>query len=94
MKTPKKILVGFILLLGLTLSLVIGANSWKSGLIVSKIVVVGARVVDVNEIIQLAHVKAGTKMYDLDLMVIERELPDRAAEYLRLKVFACMLSEI
>ena len=74
MKTPKKILVGFILLLGLTLSLVIGANSWKSGLIVSKIVVVGARVVDVNEIIQLAHVKAGTKMYDLDLMVIQKDV--------------------
>ena len=74
MKTPKKILVGFILLLGLTLSLVIGANSWKSGLIVSKIIVVGARVVDVNEIIQLAHVKAGTKMYDLDLMVIQKDV--------------------
>ncbi len=74
MKTPKKILAGFVLLLGLTLSLVVGANSWKSGLVVSKIVVVGARVVDVNEILQLAHVKAGSKMYDLDLMVIQKDI--------------------
>ncbi len=67
-------MAGFVLLLGLTLSLVVGANSWKSGLVVSKIVVVGARVVDVNEILQLAHVKAGSKMYDLDLMVIQKDV--------------------
>lgn len=74
MRTPKKILVGFVLLLGLTLSLVIGANSWKSGLVVSKVVVVGARVVDPNEIVQLAHVKPGSKMYDLDLMIIQKDV--------------------
>jgi cell division protein FtsQ len=74
MKSSKKIMGGFVALLVLTLSLIVGANSWKSGLVVSKIVVTGARVVDVGEIIQLAHVKPGTKMYELDLMVIQKDV--------------------
>jgi cell division protein FtsQ len=74
MKAPRKILAGFVALLGLTFLLVIGANAWKSGLVVSKIVIEGTRVVDANEILQLAHVKPGSKMYDLDLMVIQKDV--------------------
>jgi len=74
MKPSKKIVIGFVLLLAMTLSLIIGANSWKSGLVVSKIVVIGMRVVNVNEILQLAHVKPGSKMYELDLTVIQKDV--------------------
>ncbi len=65
---------GFAALLVLTLALIIGANTWKSGLVVTKVVVAGTRVVDVNEIIQLTHVRPGSKMFDLDLMVIQKDV--------------------
>ncbi len=74
MRPPRKILFGFVALLALTLALVVGANAWKSGLVVSKIAIEGIRVVDANEILQLAHVKSGSKMYDLDLMVIQKDV--------------------
>jgi len=74
MKPPRKILLAFVALFGLTLSLVIGANLWKSGLVVTKVVVEGTRVVNVHEILQLAHVKPGSKMYDLDLMIIQKDV--------------------
>lgn len=74
MKTSRKILAGFISLLALTLTLVIGANFWKSGLIVSQVVVRGNRIVDTAEILQLAHVESGEKLYDLDLMVIQKDV--------------------
>lgn len=74
MKSSRKIVAGFAALLVLTLALIIGANTWKSGLVVSKIVVAGTRVVNVNEIVQLAHVKPGSKMYELDLMVIQKNV--------------------
>jgi cell division protein FtsQ len=54
--------------------LVFGANAWKSSLVVKKILVAGNRVVDTNEILQLAHVTPGEKIYDLDLMVIQRNV--------------------
>lgn len=74
MKQPRRILAGFLGLVGLMLALIIGAQTWKSGLVVTKVAVAGTRIVDVHEILQLAHVKPGTKMYDLDLMVIQKDV--------------------
>ncbi|MBI2620221.1 MAG: FtsQ-type POTRA domain-containing protein [Ignavibacteriales bacterium] len=74
MKASGRITLGLILLLLAGLLLTVGANSWKSGLVVRKILVEGNRVVDANEILQLAHVQPGMKLYDLDLMVIRRDV--------------------
>lgn len=74
MNNSRTLLGGFFALLGLSLVLVVGANVWKSSLAVTKIVVAGNRVVDTNEILQLAHVKPGARMYDLDLMVIRKDV--------------------
>lgn len=74
MTQTRKISVGFFGLLLLAAILVFGANAWKSSLVVKNILVTGNRVVEKNEILQLAHVKPGEKMYDLDLMVIQRDV--------------------
>ena len=74
MKASRTIVGGLVALVAALLLLVVGANMWKSGLVVTKVMIVGNRVVNANEILQLAHVKAGTKMYDLDLMVIRRDV--------------------
>ncbi len=74
MKNSRKILAGFVALVTLTLTLIIGATYWKSGLVVTKVIIAGNSVVNAQEILQLAHVKAGTKMYDLDLMVIRKDV--------------------
>lgn len=74
MTTSKKLTFGFIFLSLTGLSLVVGANMWKSSLLVKKIIVGGNRIVDTNEILQLAHVESNQRMYDLDLMVIRRDV--------------------
>ena len=74
MTSTRKITIGFFALLLLAMTLVVGANAWKSSLIVKKILVSGNRVVETNEILQLSHVKPGAKIYDLDLMVIQRDI--------------------
>ncbi len=74
MKTSRKISLGLILLLLTGVLLTIGANTWKSSLVVKRVIVEGNRVVDTNEILQLAHVNPGIKLYDLDLMVIQRDV--------------------
>ncbi len=74
MTTSKKLTIGFIVLSLTGVALVVGANLWKSSLLVKKIVVTGNRVVDANEILQLAHVEFNQRMYDFDLMVIRRDV--------------------
>lgn len=74
MTSTARISTGFFGILILAMALVFGANAWKSSLVVNKVVVSGNRVVDTNEILQLAHVKAGKKIYDLDLMVIQKDV--------------------
>lgn len=74
MKSSRSITLGLVLLLLVGVILTIGANNWKSSLIVKKVIVEGNRIVDTNEILQFAHVKPGVKLYDLDLMVIQRDI--------------------
>ena len=74
MTSTRNISIGFFGLLTLAMVLVFGANAWKSSLVVKEVRVTGNRVVDTNEILQLSHVKRGEKMYDLDLMVIQKDV--------------------
>jgi len=74
MKTTKKLTFGFISLLLLGGFLVAGANFWKSSLTVHRVLVQGNTVVQANEILQLAHIADGSRMYDLDLMKIQKDV--------------------
>lgn len=68
----KTILLGG-LILGIV-GLIVWSNVWKSNLTVSKVTVEGNRIVEVNEILQLAQVKPGTPLYDLDLAAIRNNV--------------------
>lgn len=61
-------------LLGVLIALVAAANMWKSSLKVKRVIVEGNRIVDINEILQLAHVTKGMRMYEIDLMVIQKDV--------------------
>ena len=67
----KLLLVGLLLGIG---GLVVWSNVWKSNLTVSTVTVEGNVIVDANEILQLAHVKEGALMYDLDLAEIQKNV--------------------
>jgi cell division protein FtsQ len=54
------------LILGIV-GLIVWSNVWKSNLTVTKVVVEGNRIVEANEVLQLAQVALGTPMYDVDL---------------------------
>lgn len=70
--SSKKILL-VALILGIA-GLIVWTNVWKSNLTVSKVTVEGNRIVETNEILQLANVKKGSPMYDLDLAAIQRDV--------------------
>lgn len=74
MRGSRRISFGLVFLLLLGILLTVGANAWKSSLVVQKVAVEGNRVVATNEILQLAHVSPGMKLYDLDLTVIQRDV--------------------
>lgn len=74
MKTARKLTFGFGALLLTGVMLIAGANLWKSDLVVRRITVDGNTVVTTNEILQLAHVEMGSKLYDLDLMRIQKDV--------------------
>ena len=67
----KIVLVG--LLLGIA-GLVVWSNVWKKNLTISRVTVEGNRIVEANEILQLAQVKKGSPMYDLDLAAVQRDV--------------------
>ncbi|MEX2115351.1 MAG: FtsQ-type POTRA domain-containing protein [Bacteroidota bacterium] len=74
MKTTKKLTFGFVSLILLGGLLVAGANFWKSSLTVHRVLVQGNSVVQTNEILQLTHIGDRTRMYDLDLMKIQKDV--------------------
>ncbi len=74
MTLKKKIWLTFSVLVVLGVGLVILANMWKSDLIVKRIVIEGTRIVHPNEIRQLAHVTEGDKLFDVDLMTVQRDI--------------------
>lgn len=64
-------------LLGLLLTfvgLIVFANFWKSSLRVTRVTLQGNRIVEANELFQLAQVKRGSLIYDIDLKAIQRNL--------------------
>ncbi len=66
--------IGFVSLLVISAGLIVFANVWKSGLKVTRVTLEGNRIVEANELFQLAHVKRGTAMYDVDLKAVQRNL--------------------
>ena len=74
MKTARKLTIGFAALLLTGVMLIAGANLWKGELIVRRVTVAGNNVVMANEILQLAHIETGAKLYDLDLMRIQKDV--------------------
>jgi cell division protein FtsQ len=66
-----------LVLLGLVLgvvALVVASSLWKSSLTVGRVVVEGNRIVETNEILQLAQVQVGAAMNDLDLTRIQNQV--------------------
>lgn len=61
-------------LLVIAVGLIAAANVWKSNLKVKRLLVEGNRIVETNEILQLALVRKGTLMYDVDLMVMQKDI--------------------
>lgn len=64
-------------LLGLLVTfvgLIVFANFWKSSLKVTRVTLEGNRIVEANELFQLAQVKRGASIYDVDLKAIQRNL--------------------
>ncbi|HEY6951057.1 MAG TPA: cell division protein FtsQ/DivIB [Bacteroidota bacterium] len=64
-------------LLGLLVAfagLIVFANFWKSSLKVTRVTLQGNRIVEANELFQLAQVKRGVSIYDVDLKAIQKNL--------------------
>jgi cell division protein FtsQ len=74
MKEHRTATYALLALFGLIISLTVGANAWKSNLKVKRLLVEGNRIVETNEILQLAQIRKGTRMYDIDLMVMQRDI--------------------
>lgn len=74
MKTTRMVAVGFGALVFLGGAIIAGANLWKSGLVVRTVLVQGNRVVETNEILQLANIDDGMRLYDLDLLQIRNDV--------------------
>ncbi|HTP80420.1 MAG TPA: FtsQ-type POTRA domain-containing protein [Bacteroidota bacterium] len=58
----------------LAVAAIASANLWKRGLGVKTVVVVGNRIVQTNEVVQLAQIQPGTMLYDVDLTAVRRNV--------------------
>jgi Cell division septal protein len=65
---------GLLGLLATFIGLIVFANFWKSSLRVARVTLEGNRIVEANELFQLAQVKRGSLIYDIDLKAIQRNL--------------------
>jgi cell division protein FtsQ len=65
---------GLLLLLVTAVALTVFANVWKSNLKVKRVTLEGNRIIEANELFQLAHVKQGSLIYDIDLTAIRKNL--------------------
>ncbi len=74
MSTSRGKKIGFLGLLVALVGLTVFANFWKSGLKVARVTLEGNRIVEANELFQLAQVKRGTPMYNVDLKAIQKNL--------------------
>jgi cell division protein FtsQ len=71
MKRSRKFIVGFALLLIAAVGVVALANLWKSKLVIEHVLVSGNLIVESDDILKLAHVPVGSRMVDLDLLLVE-----------------------
>lgn len=74
MKTRRMVVLGTGMMVLLGGLIVAGANFWKSTLVVRNVQIHGNRVVAANEILQLAHITEGARLYELDLMQIQQDV--------------------
>jgi cell division protein FtsQ len=74
MSEPKPNRIGLFLLLVAVIVLIGGANAWKTSLKVRRIEVQGIRLVQKNEVLQLAQIALNTPMYNADLTTIQRNV--------------------
>jgi len=74
MSTSRGKKYGFLGLLLTLVCLIVSANLWKSSLKVSRVTLEGNRIVDANELFQLAQVPRGARIYDVDLKAIQKNL--------------------
>jgi cell division protein FtsQ len=65
---------GLLGLLVTFIGMIVFANFWKSSLRVEHVTLEGNRIVEANELFQLAQVKRGSLIYDIDLKAIQRNL--------------------
>jgi len=70
----KKVYGTFALLFTLALAAWLGTMQWKDHLTVSGIIVEGEHIVTKEEVVALAHVSLKTKMYDIDLLSIKKNI--------------------
>jgi cell division protein FtsQ len=74
MSESKTKMIGALVLIGVTLFLVFGANAWKSNLRVKQIKIEGNRIVGMNEILQLTQIQNGSLLYQVDLTAIQHNV--------------------
>lgn len=65
---------GLLLLLMTVVGLTVFANVWKSNLKVRRVTLEGNQIIEANELFQLAHVKQGSLIYDINLPAIRKNL--------------------
>jgi cell division protein FtsQ len=65
---------GVFVLIAITVSLVFGANAWKSSLRIKQIKIDGNRIVGEHEILQLTQVQMNALLYTVDLTAIQRNV--------------------
>ncbi|MCI0706512.1 MAG: FtsQ-type POTRA domain-containing protein [Ignavibacteriae bacterium] len=70
-RRKKFLLIGLLIVIG---GLIVWSNVWKSNLTVSEVTVEGNRIVDANEILQLAHITEGALMYNIELTEIQKNV--------------------
>jgi cell division protein FtsQ len=74
MTEPKPNRIGLSLLILVVVVLVGGANAWKTSLKVRRIEVQGVRLVQKNEVLQLAQLAPKMLLYNVDLSAIQRNV--------------------
>ncbi len=74
MSTSKTRKYGLLVLLATIVGLIAFANVWKSSLKVAHVTLTGNRIVEANELFQLANVRHGSLIYDIDLRAIRKNL--------------------
>ena len=74
MSEPRPNILGVSVLVVCALATIVGANAWKTNLQVRRVAVDGTRLVDRNEVLQLAQIADGTPLYRADLTAIQRNV--------------------